>query len=163
MSTAGQQLHQLYSAHHGWLTAWLRRRLGCSHNAADFAQDTFMRLLVAESGMTAAELADSLGASAAAISGAVRYLQNFGLIRRIPTPGSRRDRYEMPDDAWYSTMTKNSPLYGALGQLAEAAAIAMGSPGSAATHRVTEMARFYRYLEHRMPAIIEEWEAERRG
>lgn len=48
MSTAGQQLHQLYSAHHGWLTAWLRRRLGCSHNAADFAQDTFMRLLVAE-------------------------------------------------------------------------------------------------------------------
>lgn len=120
-----------------------------------------MRLLVAENGMTAAELAESLGVSAAAISGAVRYLQNFGLIRRISTSESRRDRYEMPDDAWYSTMTKNSPLYGALGQLAEAAAIAMDAPGSAATHRVTEMAKFYKYLEQRMPAIIEEWEAER--
>lgn len=132
--------------------------------AAGFARmpsRVLMTLLVAESGMTAAELAASLGASAAAISGAVRYLQNFGLIRRISTPGSRRDRYEMPEDAWYSTMTKNSPLYGALGGLAEQAAVAMGSPDSAATHRVTEMARFYRYLEHRMPAIIEEWEAER--
>ena len=120
-----------------------------------------MTLLVAETGMTAAELGETLGASAAAISGAVRYLQNLGLIRRIPTPGSRRDRYEMPDDAWYSTMTKNSPLYAALAQLAEAAVVAMDSPGSPATHRVTEMAKFYRYLEHRMPAIIEEWEAER--
>jgi len=133
--------------------------------AAGFARmpsRVLMRLLVAESGMTAAELAESLGASAAAISGAVRYLQNFGLIRRIPTPGSRRDRYEMPDDAWYSTMTKNSPLYGALGALAEQAVTAMDDAESPATHRVAEMARFYRYLEHRMPAIIEEWEAERR-
>jgi RNA polymerase sigma-70 factor (ECF subfamily) len=48
MSSAGQPLHQLYSAHHGWLTAWLRRRLGCSQNAADLAQDTFMRLLLAD-------------------------------------------------------------------------------------------------------------------
>jgi hypothetical protein len=28
---------------------------------------------------------------------------------------------------------------------------------------VSEMARFYRYLELRMPAIIEEWEKERRS
>jgi RNA polymerase sigma-19 factor, ECF subfamily len=38
-------LHSLYSDHHGWLVAWLRRRLGCSHSAADLAQDTFLRLL----------------------------------------------------------------------------------------------------------------------
>ncbi|RII75194.1 sigma-70 family RNA polymerase sigma factor [Pseudomonas monteilii] len=35
----------LYHAHHNWLTGWLRRRLGCPHNAADLAQDTYMRLL----------------------------------------------------------------------------------------------------------------------
>ena len=121
-----------------------------------------MTLLVAESGLTAVELAVTLGASAAAISGAVRYLQNFGLIRRVSSPGSRRDRYEMPDDAWYSTMTKNSPLYGALGALAETAAAAMDDPTTHAARRVSEMARFYRYLEKRMPVIIEEWEAERR-
>ncbi len=40
-----QSLHALYASHHGWLFGWLRRRLGCAHNAADVAQDTFMRIL----------------------------------------------------------------------------------------------------------------------
>lgn len=35
----------LYVEHHGWLQAWLRRRLGDAHQAADLAQDTFVRLL----------------------------------------------------------------------------------------------------------------------
>lgn len=35
----------LYSEHHGWLFGWLRRKLGCAHNAADLAQDTFARIL----------------------------------------------------------------------------------------------------------------------
>ena len=37
----------LYQDHHSWLTGWLRRKLGCPQNAADLAQDTFMRLLTA--------------------------------------------------------------------------------------------------------------------
>ncbi|MGF0239981.1 sigma-70 family RNA polymerase sigma factor [Rhodococcus sp. IEGM1300] len=36
---------ELYQQQHGWLQNWLRRRLNCSHSAADLAQDTFMRLL----------------------------------------------------------------------------------------------------------------------
>lgn len=40
-----QAIHDLYSDHHGWLFGWLRKKLGCSHNAADLAQDTFMRIL----------------------------------------------------------------------------------------------------------------------
>ncbi|MEN0108095.1 MAG: sigma-70 family RNA polymerase sigma factor [Pseudomonas sp.] len=40
-----QAIHQLYSDHHGWLFGWLRKKLGCSHNAADLAQDTFARIL----------------------------------------------------------------------------------------------------------------------
>ena len=37
----------LYRSHHSWLTTWLRRRVGCHANAADLAQDTFVRLLKA--------------------------------------------------------------------------------------------------------------------
>jgi RNA polymerase sigma-70 factor (ECF subfamily) len=37
----------LYSDHHGWLQGWLNRRLSNRCDAADLAQDTFMRLLVA--------------------------------------------------------------------------------------------------------------------
>jgi RNA polymerase sigma-70 factor (ECF subfamily) len=36
----------LYTDHHGWLHAWLRGKLGCAHQAADLAHDTFVRLLV---------------------------------------------------------------------------------------------------------------------
>ncbi|MBB4844270.1 RNA polymerase sigma-70 factor (ECF subfamily) [Paucibacter oligotrophus] len=39
------QIHLLCSEHHGWLLGFLRRKLGCSHRAADLAQDTFVRLL----------------------------------------------------------------------------------------------------------------------
>lgn len=39
---------KLYTEHHGWLHAWLRRKLGCSSHAADLAQDTFLRLLSQE-------------------------------------------------------------------------------------------------------------------
>ncbi len=49
MSTANPTPHDairtLYCDHHGWLQGWLRRRLGCSQQAADLAQDVFTRLL----------------------------------------------------------------------------------------------------------------------
>lgn len=46
-----QQMHALYSEHHGWLFAWLRRKLGCGHHAADVAQDTFVRILGSRDGL----------------------------------------------------------------------------------------------------------------
>ncbi len=50
MSVSGNpngDYHALYADHHGWLHAWLRGRLGDSADAADLAQDTFLRLMVA--------------------------------------------------------------------------------------------------------------------
>lgn len=38
-------LQVLYSDHHRWLVGWLRKKVGCSHLAADLAQDTFVRLI----------------------------------------------------------------------------------------------------------------------
>ncbi|SAI68899.1 RNA polymerase sigma factor [Bordetella ansorpii] len=35
----------LYCDHHSWLQGWLRRRLGNAADAADLAQDAFLRLL----------------------------------------------------------------------------------------------------------------------
>jgi RNA polymerase sigma-70 factor (ECF subfamily) len=37
----------LYRTHHRWLRGWLSARTGCRDNAADLAQDTFVRLLKA--------------------------------------------------------------------------------------------------------------------
>jgi RNA polymerase sigma factor (sigma-70 family) len=40
-----QRIRAMYSDHHHWLNSWLRRRLGNACDAADIAQDTFMRIL----------------------------------------------------------------------------------------------------------------------
>jgi RNA polymerase sigma factor (sigma-70 family) len=49
------EVQSLYSNHHGWLQGWLRRKLGCPHNAADLAQDTFVRVLGKKEPVAAAE------------------------------------------------------------------------------------------------------------
>ncbi|ENO90455.1 sigma-70 family RNA polymerase sigma factor [Thauera linaloolentis] len=42
---ASESISALYAEHHGWLQGWLRKKLNCSHQAADLAHDTFVRLL----------------------------------------------------------------------------------------------------------------------
>lgn len=46
-ANSNSAIAELYSQHHGWLLAWLRKKLGCAHHAADVAQDTFLRVLAA--------------------------------------------------------------------------------------------------------------------
>ncbi|WP_323155444.1 sigma-70 family RNA polymerase sigma factor [Pseudomonas alvandae] len=45
MSSPQLAVQALYCSHHGWLHTWLRSRLGNAADAADLAQDTFVRLL----------------------------------------------------------------------------------------------------------------------
>ncbi|CAN7599270.1 sigma-70 family RNA polymerase sigma factor [Phenylobacterium sp. LjRoot219] len=45
MSAATIQIASLYEDYSVWLRQWLRRHTGCSHRAADLAQETFCRLL----------------------------------------------------------------------------------------------------------------------
>lgn len=46
-ATVNQHLHALYRDHNGWLRGWLRERLNSSADAADLAQDTFIRVMLA--------------------------------------------------------------------------------------------------------------------
>ncbi|SDJ87032.1 RNA polymerase sigma-70 factor, ECF subfamily [Pseudomonas delhiensis] len=46
MASSTLDIDRLYSDHHGWLHGWLRSRLGNAADAADLAQDTFLRLLL---------------------------------------------------------------------------------------------------------------------
>jgi len=48
-------LHALYRDHNSWLRGWLRHRLSNSADAADLAQDTFVRVLLARSSGTLQE------------------------------------------------------------------------------------------------------------
>jgi predicted transcriptional regulator len=120
-----------------------------------------MALVSSEDGsLTAAELAEKLGVSAAAVSGAVRYLQTVGFVQRVSQPGSRRDLYALHNDGWYIASMRNSPIYQSLAALTDAISEAL-PPGSAAGSRVTEMGRFYRFLDASMPALLDDWERQR--
>ena len=45
-----QDISQLYVEHQPWLYKWLWRKLGCSFQAADLAQDTFVKVLSQQRG-----------------------------------------------------------------------------------------------------------------
>ena len=90
-----------------------RRRREASRFIEDFASAliemgvprmparVFAALLTTDSGrLTAAELAARLQVSPAAVSGAVRYLIQVGMVRRESEPGSRRHYYRAPNNVW---------------------------------------------------------------
>lgn len=60
-------LHALYSEHNGWLKNWLRARLGNASDAADLAQDTFIRVLNARNAHAIREPRSYLGSIAHAL------------------------------------------------------------------------------------------------
>lgn len=49
MSSSYQaEITELYKAHRSWLSHFLQKRLSCSHRAADFVQETYLRVLLRE-------------------------------------------------------------------------------------------------------------------
>ncbi len=46
--SVAQRVSTLYADHHGWLYGWLRRKLGDDSDAADLAQDTFVRVMASQ-------------------------------------------------------------------------------------------------------------------
>ena len=125
------------------------------------AARVMMALMVTESGrLTAEELMERLGVSAAAVSGAVRFLQSLTIIRRLTIPGTRRHQYELPDHPWYDAANSQGPLYTQLIGLSEKGLTAMPE-GSNVARRTSEMVDYFRFLRERMPQLGEEWRASR--
>ncbi len=60
--------------------------------------------------LTATDIARTLQISPAAVSGAVRYLGDVGLISREAQPGSRRYWYRMPDNMWHEVVKLRDQL-----------------------------------------------------
>lgn len=122
-----------------------------------------MMALVAapEGGYTAAQLGERLGVSAAAVSGAVRYLQQLHFIQRRSRPGDRRDRYEFVHDPFYSSIVGNMPVYSRLSEYIDDIA-AEHDDDQGAHDRAVELAEFFRFLSGRMLQIVEDWREQRR-
>jgi hypothetical protein len=119
----------------------------------------FSALLVTDSGrLTAAELGELLGASPAAISGAVRYLEQVGMIGRQREPGSRRDVYLLRNDLWYEISLGRDQLLAHWANAARDGAEILG-PDTPAGQRLADSHDFFVFLRQELPALLERWRA----
>jgi predicted transcriptional regulator len=121
----------------------------------------FVALLTSDSGrLTAAELAARLQASPAAVSGAVRYLIQVGMVRREGEPGSRRHYYRAPDNVWDEVIGIRDHLMARwTGVLREGVDI-LGAD-TAAGARVAESVRFFEFVSSELPLVIARWRESR--
>jgi DNA-binding transcriptional regulator GbsR (MarR family) len=102
----------------------------------------FVALVIAESGrLSAAELAERLRVSPAAVSGAVRYLIQVGLVHKERVPGSRRDYYRMPGNMWDDLLRMRDQVM---------------SRWAAA--RMAEQAAFLEFATREMADLLTRWE-----
>lgn len=113
-----------------------------------------------EEALSAADLGERLGVSPAAISGALRYLTQLRMVVREPVPGSRRDRYRMPNDVWYEVGLGEVPMFKTLAQLADDGVAALGGTGTQAGARMARMREFYQFMQNELPTLLERWKAE---
>ncbi|MFF5989052.1 GbsR/MarR family transcriptional regulator [Prauserella flavalba] len=109
--------------------------------------------------ITAGEIAEWLDVSAGSVSGALKMLEAMGMVERAPVPGSRREHYRFPDDAWPTLMSSQNKVVEEM-QVAADAGIAVVGEDSPAGRRLTEMRDFYAHLLRALPELIEDW---RRG
>ncbi|WP_257456495.1 GbsR/MarR family transcriptional regulator [Archangium lipolyticum] len=121
----------------------------------------FAGLLTAEKETrTAAELAQQLRVSAAAISGAVRYLEQVGLVERGREPGQRSDHYRVVSNAWYEALARRDQILLRFEQVLREGIDAVGAE-SLTGLRLDETRQFFEFMRSEMPRLLMKWREQR--
>jgi predicted transcriptional regulator len=118
----------------------------------------FVALLVSDDGRrTAAELAEMLRVSPAAVSNAVRYLQQVRLVAREREPGERRDHYRVySGDTRYEVITRRDEMLTHWQEDLREGIEAVGAD-TPAGKRLEETRLFYEFMHGELPLLIEKW------
>jgi DNA-binding transcriptional regulator GbsR (MarR family) len=118
----------------------------------------FAALLTCDSGrMTAAELAELLQASPAAVSGGVRYLAGVGMVRRESEPGSRRHYYRVPDDVWNEVIRlRDRQMVRWVAVMREGVEVL--GPDTPAGARMAESVRYFEFVTAELPLVLARWQ-----
>ena len=118
----------------------------------------FVALLVTDSGLlSAAELAGMLRISPAAVSGAVRYLIQVGLVHKERVPGSRRDYYRMPGNMWDDLLRMRDQVMSRWTALVREGIDLVGAETPAGA-RMAEQAAFLEFAAREMADLLTRWE-----
>ena len=118
----------------------------------------FVALVISADGrLSAAELAERLRVSPAAVSGAVRYLIQVGLVHKERVPGSRRDYYRMPGNMWDDLLRMRDQVMSRWAALVREGIDLVG-PDTAAGARMAEQAAFLEFATQEMAGLLARWE-----
>jgi DNA-binding transcriptional regulator GbsR (MarR family) len=110
---------------------------------------------------TAAELAQGLRVSPAAISGAVRYLTSVRLLFKEREPGQRADYYRVYDqDVWGTIIRARLPILRDWEAALESAIADIGADRQGG-RRLAETREFYAFMRAETEAMMDRW-SERR-
>jgi hypothetical protein len=121
----------------------------------------FAALLATDSGrLSSAELVEQLQASPAAVSGAVRYLIQIGLVLRDGEPGARRHYYRVPDNVWSDLFTLRDRLM-ARWTLVLREGVGILGADTAAGARIAESVRFFEFISTELPIVMDRWQEQR--
>ncbi|MFF9509367.1 GbsR/MarR family transcriptional regulator [Streptomyces sp. NPDC014724] len=125
------------------------------------ASRVFAALLADDDGsMTSAELAMALQISPAAVSGAVNYLTQVSMVGRERDPGSRRDRYRLHDEVWYTTFTQRDRVLTRWESTLRDGARTLGEHTPAGA-RLAETAAFFEFVQEELAGMMDRWREHR--
>jgi DNA-binding transcriptional regulator GbsR (MarR family) len=121
----------------------------------------FAALLASDSGrLTAGELAERLQASAAAVSGGVRYLIGVGMVIREGEAGSRRHHYLVPDNVWDEVVSGRDRLIVRWTAVLREGMEQLG-PQTAAGARLADSVQYFEFVSAELPRIRARWQEHR--
>ena len=106
-------------------------------------------------GYTAGELGARLRVSAAAVSGAVRYLVQTGLVVRDRRPGDRSDHYRLHSDIWYETTLQRVEMLRRWETTLDETIALVGVEN--APPSLLETRAFLAFLQSEYPDLMERW------
>jgi DNA-binding transcriptional regulator GbsR (MarR family) len=107
--------------------------------------------------LTAAEIAERLQISPAAVSGAVRYLTRFNLIRREREPGSRRDHFVVENDSWYEAIVNRDEVLLRWQNSAREGIDVLGAD-TPAGRRMADSLAFFEFITEELNELITKWQ-----
>jgi DNA-binding transcriptional regulator GbsR (MarR family) len=118
----------------------------------------FAALLATDSGkLTAAELAERLQASPAAVSGGVRYLIGVGMVSRESEPGSRRHHYRVPDNVWDEVITGRDRLMVRWTSVLREGVELIGQDTPAGA-RLADSVEYFEFVSAELPRVMARWQ-----
>ena len=112
-----------------------------------------------EDTLTPGDLAQRLGVSPAAISGAIRYLLQIELLERVGIPGSRRQHYRVPMGLWHQAFMHREQALKAFSAVAAEGVKTLGT-NTPAGARMAEIHDFFEFLAEALPKLLADWRAQ---